>query len=164
MVQLFPWQQRNGKWWGLFVYFLSHRAQGPCGCPIIISLSTGDEKSKHKSCIQNSCMLLSRIFFFLVLDKFHFPLSWKVFLSYLTLSLWQCWICTKFKEEKMHIQHYQFAIFLFRQQIRNYSGYPDKSYILTNAISILQVKFVNLSMLLLSHHCCWVDVVLSLTF
>lgn len=106
MVQLFPWQQSNGEWWGLFVYFLLHRAQGPCGCPIILSLSTGDEKSKHKSCIQNSCMLLSRIFFILVLDKFLFQLSQKVFLSCLTLSPWQCWTCTKFKEEKMHIQHY----------------------------------------------------------
>lgn len=110
MVQLFPrlqsWQQSNGKCWGLFVYFLLHRAQGPCGCPIFISLSTGEGKSKHKSCIENSCMLLSRVFFLLVLDKFLFPLSQKVFLSYLTLSLWLCWTRTKFKEEKMHIQHY----------------------------------------------------------
>lgn len=90
-VQVFlwlqSWQQSDGKWWGLFVYFLLHRAQGPCGCPVIISLSTGEEKCKHNSCIQNSCMLVSRIFFLLVLDKFLFPLSRKVFLSYLTLSL-----------------------------------------------------------------------------
>lgn len=95
--------------WGHFLFcLLLHRPQGACGCRIIINLFIGEEKYKHKSCTQNSCMLLARMFFLLVLDTVPFSTEQKGF-SELFNFICLCdsvKLVLNLEGKKMCIQHY----------------------------------------------------------
>lgn len=83
---------------------------------MIFSLFIGEEKYKQKSCTQN-CVLLSRMFFLLVLGEVPFSTEPQVF-SKLFNFICLCdsvKLVLNLEENKiMHIQHYLLAIFLFR--------------------------------------------------
>lgn len=64
---------------GILFFFFLHRPQGAYGCRMIVSLFIGEEKYKLKSCTQNSRVLLSRMFFLLVLGEIPFSILPKAF-------------------------------------------------------------------------------------